>query len=273
MLPVFWNLVGQIEDRIRGLLAHGEKAFIPFFTAGDPDLSQCSAVLNALRFGGADCIEIGIPFSDPIADGPVIQASSQRALDRGTTPSGVLDRLSELDWASGPLLILMGYWNPILRYGVQKFVEVAAKSNVKGTILCDLTPEESAEWIACSEDYGLDCIFLAAPTSTDSRLDTICATASGFVYAVARTGVTGSGNETLEEAETLVRRIRQRTDMPVCVGFGIESPSQVHSICEFADGVIVGSTVVSMLQESWNGGDGIDEVVSMLSALKAATRL
>lgn len=260
----------SISERFAELRKRGEKALVLFVTAGDPDLAELPAILDALQAGGADLIEIGIPFSDPIADGPTIQASSQRALDRGVTPGAVLDTLAT--WSGNVPIVLMGYLNPILRVGYDAFAKLARASGASGTIVSDLTPEESDEWKAASDRAGLDTIFLAAPTSTDERLKVVAEKSSGFVYAISRTGVTGSRSAVPPEALDLVSRLRERTDLPVCVGFGISTADQVAALCQVADGVVIGSWLVDVLNRDWNGGEGRGRLIEQVQSLKSATR-
>lgn len=263
--------MSRISDRFAALRQKGEKALVLFVTAGDPEIADLPRILSTLQEGGADIVEVGIPFSDPIADGPVIQASSQRALDRGVTPGAVLDAVaaSKVDIP----IVLMGYYNPILRLGLEAFARRAADSGASGTIVSDLTPEESEEWVAASRRAGLDNVFLAAPTSTDERLEEVCRRASGFVYAVSRTGVTGAQSSVSVEVESLVTRLRTRTELPICVGFGISRPEHVSTVCRVADGAVVGSWLVQKLAEEWNGGAGADRLVEEIRALKQATVL
>lgn len=248
----------------------GEKALILFLTAGDPDLAQLPELLDTLAEGGADLIEIGIPFSDPIADGPMIQASSQRALDRGVTPAAIFDQLGN---QPPPVpLVAMGYYNSLLRVGLGNAANALKQAQFSGSIISDLTPEESVDWCEASWQVGIDNIFLAAPTSTDARLDEIARRASGFVYAVSRTGVTSSDVAVGAEARALVERLRRATELPVCVGFGISTPEHVREVCQFADGAIIGSKIVDLLAQEWRGGAGRAEVVARLREFKAATR-
>lgn len=260
----------RIADRFAELAQRNEKALVLFVTAGDPDLDQLPAILETLQEAGADLIEVGIPFSDPIADGPTIQASSQRALDRGVSPAAILRTLAEttLDIP----IITMGYTNTMMRSGEAAFAQALQHAGVNGTIVSDLTPEEATDWIIASHEAGLDTVFLAAPTSTDDRLDVVCARATGFVYAISRTGVTGAESSVPAEVDELVARIKARTDLPVCVGFGISTPEHVRMVCQVADGAVVGSWLVKLLAEEWNGGAGRDLVRQKVAALKAATR-
>lgn len=262
-----------LESTFHLLKQRNEKALVLFVTAGDPDLSQLPDILDTLQDAGADVIEVGLPFSDPIADGPVIQASSQRALDRGVTTKRVLETLKNWKDRARVPVVLMGYMNPVLRFGLDEFAKSAREAGCSGTIISDLTPEESDEWVQASRRHGLDNIFLAAPTSTDERLDEVCRRASGFVYAVSRTGVTGSGESSQSQVSSLVARIKVRTSLPVCVGFGISRPDQVRQVCETADGAVIGSWLVDQLAREWQDGSGRAGLLADVAALKSATRM
>jgi len=259
----------MLSATFHALRSRGEGALVVFVTAGDPDLESLPKLLEALAEGGADVIEVGLPFSDPIADGPVIQASSQRALDRGVTPGAVLETLArcKLDVP----IVLMGYYNPILRRGLNEFAQAASEAGIAGTIVSDLTPEESDAWIEASRAAGLDTILLAAPTSTDERIAAVAQRSSGFVYAVSRTGVTGSHQVAPPDVGALVARIRAHTGVPVCVGFGISRPEHVAEMVKVADGAVVGSWLVNWLSEHWQGGTGYSELVQAVRELKEAT--
>ncbi len=251
---------------IRALNERGEKALIAFITAGDPSLDALPQIVQGLQDAGVDVIEIGMPFSDPIADGPVIQESSQRALDRGVTPSMVLDAV--LAARAKVPVVLMGYLNPILRMGMERFAGRCVEAGVAGTIVCDIIPEEAGAWIDECRARDLDTIFLAAPTSSPARLDAIAAVSTGFVYAVSRTGVTGTRKELVSEAPRLVADLRERTKIPICVGFGISTPDDVRAVCAYADGAIVGSALVSRLAK-----DSLESTLKWVRELKAATRV
>lgn len=259
-----------IEDKFAQLRKKGEKALVLFVTAGDPSLEDLPDILAALQEGGADLIEVGIPFSDPIADGPTIQASSQRALDSGVTPRAALDAIGGASLTVP--CIVMGYTNSAFRCGYLSFAEQLKNAGVQGSILSDLTPEEADDWVAASTHHGLSNVFLAAPTSTDARLDAVCKRSSGFVYAVSRTGVTGVGSEVPLEVRALVQRIKARTNLPVCVGFGISRAEHVRMVCEVADGAVIGSWLVDFLCKEWRNGLGRDKLVSAVRELKEATR-
>ena len=264
------NLVGvtKLSQTFHDLKSKGEKALVVFVTAGDPTLEALPEILLALQEGGADIIEVGLPFSDPIADGPVIQAASHRALTNGVTRTKVMAVL-----AGTPLnvpVIAMGYYNTMLRPGLEAFATEARHSHVSGTIVCDIIPEEATEWITVSRAIALDTVFLAAPTSTDDRLDAVAHQSTGFVYAVARTGVTGAATAQADETVDLITKLKARTEVPVCVGFGVRSPEQVKQLSQVADGVVVGSSLVQLIADKWPAGR--DEVVQYVRSLKEATR-
>lgn len=246
-----------------------EKALVLFVTAGDPTLEDLPEILDALQEGGADVIEIGVPFSDPIADGPVIQASSHRALQRGVTPDAVLKALAKCNLCVP--VVLMGYYNTVLAMGADAFANSARDAGVTGMIVCDLVPEEAADWKPVANDAGIDTVFLAAPTSTDERIAEIAAVSTGFVYAVSRTGVTGMGPQD-SATNYLVTRLRVKTTLPVMIGFGISSPETVRDACRQADGAIIGSWLVDWLDKNWQDGKGRQALVNEVKALKDATR-
>jgi tryptophan synthase alpha chain len=262
--------VAKLAERLETLRARGEKALVTFVTAGDPSLGDLPAIVDALVEGGSDVVEVGIPFSDPFGEGPTIQLSSQRALDAGVTPKSILAALSGVR-ADVPL-VPMGYYNPVLRFGLREFAFAATEAGASGTIISDLVPDEAETWAQASADAGLDTVFLAAPTSTETRIQEVASLSTGFVYAVSRTGVTGAESAVPPEVQGLVARIRAETERPICVGFGISKPEHVRMVCEVADGAVVGSALVSLLHRRWNGGAGRDEVIDFVRQLKAATR-
>lgn len=259
-----------ITEKFNLLKSRGEKALVLFVTAGDPDLESLPEIMEELQNAGADIIEIGLPFSDPIADGPTIQASSQRALDRGVNLNGVLSAVANAKTTIP--LVMMGYYNSVLRIGLDEFVSRAKNVGFSGTIMCDLIGEEGRDWITASKKGSLDTIFLAAPTSTDDRLKSVCDASSGFVYAVSRTGVTGTTGSMSADAGGIVSRLRTHTNLPICVGFGISQPDQVREVCQTADGAVVGSWLVNALATGWHDSTQRNQILSHIRALKAATR-
>jgi len=262
--------LSKIQAKFEELRARNEKALVLFLTAGDQPLADLPALLATLVEGGADLIEVGIPFSDPFGEGSTIQASSQRSLDNGTTPIAILEVLKTFQ--SPVPLVTMGYYNTYLRFGLPKIAHLSAAAGVNGTIISDLVPDEGDEWGRAAAENGLDTIYLSAPTSTEQRLDEVCERSTGFVYAVSRTGVTGAQSAVPPEVRILVERLKSRTDKPVCVGFGISQPEHVRMVCEHADGAVVGSWLVDLLHREWNGGAGRAKIAEAIQALKAATR-
>jgi tryptophan synthase alpha chain len=241
------------ESRISGRFAErrreGKKAFVAFLTAGDPSLARTVSAARELEAAGVDVLELGVPFSDPIADGPVIQRSSQRALGRNVTLAAVLDAVRTIRAQSGLPLLLFTYFNPLLQYGLARLARDAKAAGADGVLVTDLPPEEAEEWLSVAHRTGLDTVFLAAPTSPDERLRRVAEVSRGFVYAVSRTGVTGETQSLSDDARPLVARLRALTSEPVALGFGIASPEQARAAAEVADGVVVGSALVRFLEE------------------------
>jgi tryptophan synthase alpha chain len=224
------------------------KIFIPYLTAGDPAPSQTAALVLALERGGARLVELGIPFSDPIADGPVIQRASERALRAGMTVTGVLEIVREIRRESQIPLLLFTYLNPLLKYGFERLAHDAPEAGVDGVLLTDLCVEEAAKPVAQLRAHDLDTVFLAAPTSTERRLRLVAEHSSGFIYLVSRTGVTGEQVSLSTAAAPLTRRMRELTQLPLAVGFGISTPEQVAEVANLADGVVVGSAIVKFIE-------------------------
>ncbi len=228
----------------------GRAAFIPFLMAGDPDLDALPSLLGALADGGADLIELGVPFSDPIADGPVNQRAATRALAAGTTLAGILEAIAAHRDSLGVPVVLFSYFNPIRARGVELFAEQASSSGVDGVLCVDLPPEEADEdYVPALTRAGLDRVFLLAPTSTAERMKAVGEHSSGFVYYVSRTGVTGERELLTKTLPKEVKRVRKRLDLPVAVGFGISNPDQVAAVGKIADGVVVGSALVRIVEE------------------------
>jgi len=241
--------VSRINAAFNNLRAEGRRGFIPYITAGDPDLETTRALVPELARAGATLIELGIPFSDPVADGPVIQRASERALRKGVGLSDVLGLLADARRETDVPVILFSYFNPLLQYGVERLASDAARAGADGILATDLVPEESADFNAVLKGHGLDQIFLVAPTTSDARLRMIAGRASGFVYAVSRAGVTGARTDLSAEAARLVERVRAVTDLPVAVGFGISSPEHVAEVWRYADAAVVGSALVSEIEK------------------------
>lgn len=264
--------MSRIAPRFVELANAGRAAFVPFITAGDPDAETTLALLHELPAAGADVIELGVPFSDPMADGPAVQASSQRALKAGMTLVKVLDivkRFRRSDTATP--LVLMGYYNPIHAYGTARFAKDAAAAGVDGLITVDLPPEEDDVLRAPAAAHGLDIVRLATPTSTDARLETIADGASGFIYYVSIAGVTGTKDFAEAEVRAAVARVKAKADMPVAVGFGIKTPEQAAAIAGFADAAVVGSAIVNRIAEC--STNGVPRETLVKDVLKFCTSL
>ncbi len=248
-------------------------AFIPYLTAGDPDFETSGRLLEALAAGGADLIELGVPFSDPIADGPVNQRAAARALAGGATLSGVLDLVARHRDKLGVPMVLFTYFNPILAAGIERFAERAEASGVDGVLCVDLPPEEAAEeLIPALRARDLDSVFLLAPTSDRKRIRRVAEASTGFVYYVSRTGVTGARDELPKELLKEAKRMRRRLAQPLAVGFGISSPEQVKAVAKVADGVVVGSALVRLVEESAGDPALAERIESEVRRLAAALR-
>jgi tryptophan synthase alpha chain len=228
----------------------GRKGLIAYLTAGDPEPDRTPALVEALERGGADLIELGVPFSDPIADGPVIQAAGERALKAGTTLAGVLAIAAEIRRRSEVPLLLFTYLNPVLRYGLERLAADAARAGIDGCLLTDASVEEAHEYIGAMRRHGLDTVFLAAPTSTERRLRLVAQYSSGFVYLVSRTGVTGARETLSDQVAPLVRAVRAVTDLPLAVGFGISKPEHVAELGRQVEAVVVGSAIVRTIERN-----------------------
>jgi len=250
------------------LTFHNKPALIAYVTCGDPDLGTTREILLAAIEAGADVIELGVPFSDPVADGPIIQRASERALKHATSLAQVLTLASEIRQHSQSVgLVVFSYLNPILRMGMEKFCKVARAAGLDGVLITDLPVEEASEYLEAMQRNDLAPIFLAAPTSPDDRLMRIAQASRGFVYAVSRTGVTGVRDQVASDAEKLVQRLRQWTKLPLAVGFGVSTPQQFAQVGEFADAVVVGSAIVQTIER--NPGREADAVGKFVRHLVA----
>jgi tryptophan synthase alpha chain len=256
---------GVLESALRARRDAGHKLLIPYVTAGLDD--QWLLVVEALADAGADAIEIGIPFSDPMIDGTVIQESSLRALDRGTTPDGALADLSRID--AGVPLVVMTYYNLIYRAGHARIAGSMRSSKVSGAIIPDLPLEEVGTWAGCADADDVATVLLVAPSTPDARIGAICERSRGFVYAVGRMGVTGEQAVLADSARQVAARIQIHTDLPVCVGIGVSTPDQAAAVCEVADGVVVGSALVRRLLEGAGPDGAADFIGSLRSAIDA----
>lgn len=248
-------------------------AFIPFLMAGDPDLEITERLAVALAEAGADLLELGVPFSDPIADGPVNQAAANRALKSGTTLARTLDLAALLRAPLGIPVVLFTYFNPIHAYGIERFAEHAARSGVDGVLCVDLPPEEAAgDYLDSFHRHRIDPIFLLAPTSTRERVRGVAAVGSGFVYYVSRMGVTGERGALPDGLAREAKELRRRLALPLAIGFGISTPEQVAAVAAIADGVVVGSALVRTIEASIGRRDLVERVASQARALATATR-
>jgi tryptophan synthase alpha chain len=240
----------RIQQKFDQLRREGKKAFIPYVTLGDPDLETSSQIVLELARAGADVIELGVPFSDPLADGPVIQRATERALRQGFNLRAAITTISQMRQRTEVPFLLFTYYNPLFAYGLEALSEEAAVDGIDGVLITDLSVEEAEVPVRILKRASLDCVFLAAPTSTDERIRKIARFSSGFIYAVSRTGVTGAQKSISEEMKPLLDRIRRHSDLPVAAGFGISEPAHVTEICLHADGVVVGSAIVRCVEEN-----------------------
>ena len=258
----------RIERKFDDLKKRGEKALIIYLTAGDPSLEKTYEMILGLDRAGVDIVEIGVPFSDPTADGPIIQAASQRALKSGTTLPGILNLIGEVRKFSEIPIVLFGYYNPVFIYGNEKFAKKAREAGVDGILMVDLPPEESGELRRYTDAEGIDFISLITPTSDNGRIKKISERASGFIYYVSVTGVTGTKRPEIADVRKDMEGIKKMTSLPVSVGFGISTPEQVGEVSEYADGVVVGSAIVRLIEENSKRKDLVEKVSSFARELK-----
>jgi tryptophan synthase alpha chain len=260
--------LGRIENVFKTLKQQGRKGFIPFITAGDPDLATTEELLITLSQSGATLIELGVPFSDPMADGPVIQRASERALKHTFGLQDLLDTAARARKQIDTPIILFSYYNPLLQFGLKPLAQAVKDAGLDGVLVTDLTPEESGELETELRGAELDMIFLIAPTSTDERLKLVAEHASGFIYAVSRAGVTGARKSVSTEAEKLVTRMRQFSTLPIAVGFGISNAGQVRDVQRYADAVVVGSAIVAEMERLLNVPDLVQHIRKFLTGLQ-----
>jgi tryptophan synthase alpha chain len=260
--------MSRIEAKFAELKGRGETALVTFVTAGDPDLAATEEIVLQLERSGCDLIELGVPFSDPMADGPTIQLSSERALASGTTLPGILDLVSRLRTRTQVPIVLMGYFNPIFIYGAERFAVDAAAAGVDGLLVVDLPPEEAAELKGATDQAGLDLIFLLTPTSDSSRVEAVSRLGRGFIYYVSVAGVTGARSAVADTLAARVTSVRSELNLPLVVGFGISDPSQAAQVAKVADGVVVGSALVKYF-ERYQGAELLQELGAFVADLKA----
>jgi len=238
--------MSRLEEIFRG---RSKKALLmPYTTGGFPTMHECRHVLEAFVSGGADMIEMGVPFSDPLADGPVVQASTQRALEQGVTPDDVLQLASE--FSPRVPVVLMVYYNCVFAYGQDRFIEAAVAAGVDGLIVPDLPVDEGTGFIEACKGKGVDPILLVAPTSPEGRIELIAESASGFIYCVSVAGVTGARTSLSDQLPAFIARVRERTDVPLAIGFGVSTPEHAAEVAKYADGVIIGSRIINMVSEA-----------------------
>ncbi len=266
----------RLQDTFHQLKARNERAFVPFVTCGDPDLATTESLVRAYIAAGADIVEIGIPFTDPLADGPTIQRASERALAGGVTMDDALELIAEMRRETDVPLVPMTYINPVYQIGYARFAARCADAGADAVIISDLPPEEGTDWVAAGRKHGIGTIFLVAPTSDEARVEAVARAASGFVYAVARMGVTGAKSDVPPEIGGLIQRIRRHTATPICAGFGFSSPAQIAATCRETDvdGIVVASALIDVFE---NAPGTNQERVRITSArakeLKDATRI
>ena len=258
----------RISERFQQLKQRQELGLVAYITAGDPDLRATAEFIPALEEAGVDVLELGVPFSDPLADGPVIQRASQRALASGTTLAGVLEMAAQARGRSRLPLLLFGYLNPILRYGFDRFAADARRAGIDGVLITDLSIEEADAYIGPMRQAELDTVFLAAPTSTEARLRRICEVSRGFVYAVSRTGVTGAQQALSGQLLPLLQRLRAASSLPVAAGFGISRPEHIRELRGHADAAVVGSALVRVVEEHRSA----ERLAALAAELKQAGR-
>jgi tryptophan synthase alpha chain len=260
--------MSRIEAKFAELKGRGETALVTFVTAGDPDLATTEEIVLQLERSGCDLVELGVPFSDPMADGPTIQLSSERALASGTTLPGILELVRRLRTRTQVPIVLMGYFNPIFIYGAERFAVDAAAAGVDGLLVVDLPPEEAAELKGATDQAGLDLIFLLTPTSDSSRVEAVSRLGRGFIYYVSVAGVTGARAEVADTLAARVTSVRSELNLPLVVGFGISDPSQAAQVAKVADGVVVGSALVKYF-ERYQGAELLQELGAFVADLKA----
>ncbi len=264
--------MSRIQQTFVELKKRGEAALIPFITAGDPDLATTLKIMRALEEGGADCIELGIPFSDPTADGPTIQRASERALKKPISLPAIFRLVREFRRGSQVPVILFGYFNPFFRFGLDKFATQAAQAGADGVLCVDLPPEESGELKSCTDRRNLDVIFLLSPTSGEDRRRLVARHGRGFIYYVAVTGVTGARQSFATGLRRQVAQVRKATPLPVGVGFGISTPKQAAAIAQFADAVVVGSALVQRIEQGKSKADKVQQAGAFVAELKLAMK-
>lgn len=267
--------MSRLQETFRVLKEKNERALIPFVTCGDPDLETTKKLVLAYAEAGADIIEIGIPFTDPLADGPTIQRASERALAGGTTMNDALELIADLRRETQVPLVPMTYINPVYQIGYENFAKRCVEVGADAVIISDLPPEEGADWEKAARATGVDTIFLLAPTSDEARIQSVAKSTTGFIYAVARLGVTGARSDVPPEIGDLIGRLRAVSSTPVCAGFGFSSPDQIRATCQASDvdGIVVASALIDIIEKTEGSNDDkIAAAASRVRELKAATK-
>jgi tryptophan synthase alpha chain len=262
--------MSRIADTFARLRREGRTGLVTYVTAGDPDLRRSAAILKALDRAGADVLEVGVPFSDPLADGPVIQRATERALAAGSSLRASLALVAEVRHEVKAPIVIFSYANPLMRMGVERFAAQAAAAGVDGVLALDLPIEEAGEFNRVLASEGLDTIFLLSPTTTDARIKKAAELGRGFLYGISRLGVTGARDRVATGAETFVRRIRRHTDLPVALGFGISRPEHVAEVGAYADAAVVGSALVALIADAASSSDLIGRVEDYVRSLRSA---
>ena len=262
--------MSRIGEAFQNLRAGGRRGLIPYITVGDPDLETSRALIVELARAGATLVELGVPFSDPVADGPTIQRASERALRHGVGVAEVLETLAAARSETDVPVVLFSYFNPLMQYGAERLAEDCARLGVDGVLVTDMTPEEAGDFSKTLASSGVAQIFLVAPTTTDARLKMIASLADGFIYAVSRAGVTGARAEMSAEAERLVSRVRAVSGLPVAVGFGISTPEHVRDVWRYADAAVVGSALVAEIEKNADNPDLVARVGAFARSLLPA---
>ena len=261
--------MSRLSTTFARIRAEGHPGLVTYVTAGDPDLDRSADILRALDRAGADVLEVGVPFSDPLADGPVIQRATERALAAGTTLPRVLDMVESVRPGVAAPVVIFSYANPVLRMGAERFADRARRAGVDGVLMLDLPIEEAGAFRGMMASRGIDTIFLLSPTTTDGRIQAAAALGSGFLYAISRLGVTGARERVADGAREIVQRIRRASDLPVALGFGISKPEHVREVGQWADAAVVGSALVTVIAEAGRGPGLTDRVEEYVRWLKS----
>ena len=264
--------MGRIEDKFTALSRNREKALIAYLTAGDPDLKTTGELILVLEKSGVDIIEIGVPFSDPTADGPVIQAAAQRALKNGSTLSRILKMIAHVRTISDIPIVLFGYFNPIFHYGCKPFAADAEAAGIDAVLVVDLPPEEAAELRQYTDSVGIDFISLVSPTTGPERAAAICKNASGFIYYISITGVTGTAKPKIESIRRDLKTIKKITNLPVAVGFGISTPDDAAAIAPYANGIVIGSAFVRLIEKYAGKKELASKIAEFARSIRSAQR-